>query len=88
MLFLADLGASRGPARPEGMKVRPSAAVREALRMCLEAEKERQPPLLNGRKVMEFFGLDPGPYLGWILKKLDELQGAGEIRTRDEASRP
>jgi poly(A) polymerase len=85
VLFLADLGASRGPARPKGMESSTLGAVREALRMCLEAEKERQPPLLNGRKVMELFGLQPGPYLGWILKKLDELQGAGEVRTRDEA---
>ena len=85
VLFLADLGASRGPARPDGVEIKTLDRVREALKKCLEAEKELQKPLLNGREVMAYFGVDPGPYLGNILKKLDELQGAGEITTRDEA---
>jgi len=84
-LFLADLGASRGPARTEGLPGPTLASVREALRMCLEAGKEPRTPLLNGREVMGLFSLQPGPYLGGILKKLDELQGAGEINTREEA---
>ncbi|MBI4964913.1 MAG: CCA tRNA nucleotidyltransferase [Desulfomonile tiedjei] len=85
VLFLADLSASRGPARPHGLESTTLERVHEALRMCLEAERERQPPFLNGREVMAIFGLTPGPYLGKILKKLDELQGEGEVRTRDEA---
>jgi hypothetical protein len=31
------------------------------------------------------FGLEPGPYLGGILKTLAELQGSGEINTPEEA---
>lgn len=85
VVFLADLGASRGPARLKGLESSTLDTVRDALRMCQEAEKERQPPLLNGREVMELFDLQPGPYLGRILKKLDELQGTGEVKTRDEA---
>jgi len=84
-LFLADLGASRGPARAEGLPGPALHGVREALRICLETGKEPRTPLLNGREVMALFGLQPGPYLGGLLKKLDELQGAGEIKTRDEA---
>jgi len=84
-LFFADLGASRGPARPEGVSSWTVGNVRDALRMCLEADRERQPPLLNGREVMDLFGLQPGPFLGRVLKKLDELQGEGEIKTREEA---
>jgi poly(A) polymerase len=85
VLFVADLAASRGPARPEGLSISTLSNVHQALSMCLEAEKEPHAPLLNGREVMALFGLQPGAYLGGILKKLDELQREGEIKTRDEA---
>jgi hypothetical protein len=34
---------------------------------------------------MSLFGIEAGPYLGDLLNRLAELQGAGEITTRDEA---
>ena len=53
--------------------------------MCLEAEAAPLKPLLNGRDLMSQLRISPGPHLGNLLRKLMELQAAGEITTRDEA---
>jgi hypothetical protein len=46
---------------------------------------EQQQPLLNGHDIMRTFGLAPGPFLGRVVRRLAELQGSGEVRTREEA---
>jgi poly(A) polymerase len=85
LLFLADLGASRGPARRPEAYGQAWNQVLRALAMCLEAEAAPLKPLVNGRDLMTQFRISPGPQLGNLLRKLMELQAAGEIRTRDEA---
>jgi poly(A) polymerase len=85
LLFLADLGASRGPARrPEAYEQAWNQVLR-ALAMCLEAEATPLQPFLNGRDLMSLLSIGPGPHLGKLLKKLIELQVTGEITTREEA---
>jgi putative nucleotidyltransferase with HDIG domain len=45
-----------------------------------------KPPLLvNGRDLMEFLDLAPGPEIGRLLRLIEENQAAGEITTREEA---
>lgn len=85
LLFLADLGASRGPARRPEAYGQAWTQVLRALAMCLEAEAAPLKPLLNGRDLMSQLRISPGPHLGNLLRKLMELQAAGEITTRDEA---
>ena len=85
LLFLADLGASRGPAREAGAYERAFEHVRMILGLLFESEESPSAPLLNGRDLIRLFGLEPGPYLGGILKTLAELQGSGEINTPEEA---
>jgi poly(A) polymerase len=42
-------------------------------------------PLLNGNRIMETFGLQPGPVLGQIIAALCEAQASDEVHTEDEA---
>jgi len=85
LLFLADLGASRGPARRSEAYGQAWTQVLRALAICLEAEAAPLKPLLNGRDLMSQLRISPGQHLGDLLRKLMELQAAGEITTRDEA---
>lgn len=86
LLFLADLGASRGPARPPETYDRAFRHATAALRACLHRAQEPMRPLLTGRDLIEHFGLNPGPFVGAILKKLAVLQGSGEITTPEQAA--
>lgn len=85
LLFLADLGASSGPARTEGIRAHAFTQTCRALEALLKSEEEQLAPLLNGHDIMSAFGLPPGPFLGQVVKRLAELQGSGEVRTREEA---
>ena len=85
LLHLADLAASRGPARSPESEELACNSVSRALEICSELEKSPPTPLLRGRDLMTLFGLDPGPQLGRILNHLAELQAEGEITSADEA---
>jgi hypothetical protein len=85
ILFLADLAASRGPARTPEAFEHALEQVRMALAALLESPPTPVPPLLNGRDLITIFRLAPGPALGRILARLRELQGIGEITSREQA---
>jgi poly(A) polymerase len=85
LLFLADLGASRGPARRPEAYDHAWNQVMRGLAICLEAEAKPLQPLVNGRDLMSYLSISPGPHLGRLLRKLLELQDAGDISTREEA---
>lgn len=84
VLFLADLAASQGPARRPGEDRLAVAGVQKALDFCF-TEKIRTARLLDGRDLIAMLGLREGPQVGSILRKLAELQGSGEICTRQQA---
>lgn len=57
-------------------------------RKCFGPEPERvvgKPKLLDGRTLMQELQLPPGPKLGYLLRQIEEAQGAGEISTTVEA---
>jgi tRNA nucleotidyltransferase/poly(A) polymerase len=85
LLFLADLAATRGPARTPESEERAREQVAKALEICFETEQSPPRPLLSGHDIMERLGLGPGPHIGRILKHIGELQDAGEVTTREEA---
>ncbi len=85
ILHLADLAASRGPARTREAEEMACNSVSRALEICSELEKSPPRPLLSGRDLMSFFGLSSGPQLGRILAHLAELQAEGEITSTEEA---
>lgn len=84
LVFLADLSATRGPARPTGDDARALERTREVLDWYLDVQP-RKPPLVNGHDLMRTFGLAPGPHLGALLKQLVELQDCGQISTKEQA---
>lgn len=84
VLFLADLAASQGPERRPGADKQAEQSVKRALDYCF-TENAQTPRLLGGRDLITIFGLQEGPEIGYILGRLAELQGSGEITTRDDA---
>ena len=85
MLFLGDLGASRGPDREESTYPK---AVQEAcrlLKLWRDAKSPAPEPLLRGDDIMGLFGLEPGPFLGSLLRRVNELHACGELTTRADA---
>ena len=85
ILFLADLAASRGPARATASDESVYESVRSALAIAMEFQKTPPAPLVNGRDLMAALALSPGPKLGNILSRLAEMQASGDITTREEA---
>ena len=51
----------------------------------LQMQKPKIKPLLNGKELMEFFNLKPGPAIKQILDFLEEAQFAGEVNSKEEA---
>lgn len=85
LLFLADLAATRGPARtPESEEIAGSQVLR-ALDICLEAAKTKEKPFVNGQDMMQLFGMEPGPNMGSVLRRLRELQDLGDVTSKAEA---
>ena len=50
-----------------------------------EAEPSKSPPLIDGRVLIDRFGLEPGPQIGKLLEAVREAQAVGEVSTRYEA---
>ncbi len=67
----------RDPPRREASSSRPGGGRSERSR--------REPRFLDGHDVMRTLGIPPGARVGELLEELDELQGAGELRSRAEA---
>lgn len=84
LLFLADLGASKGSARRRGKEELAQQRVREVLGLYLSRKPPRK-PLVNGRDLMRAFGIAPGPYLGSLLRHLSDLRECGDLCTREQA---
>ena len=72
---LARVGGDSAVAAPEWFIERARA---------LGVEHEPSEPLLQGRHLLEA-GVQPGPEMGRLLKRVYELQLDGEVTTRDEA---
>jgi poly(A) polymerase len=85
LLFLADISATRGPAREPDAEEKAYAGVLADLTAYFDADQTPKVPLLRGRDLINLFALSPGPYLGAMLNHLEDLYGAGEITTREEA---
>lgn len=85
ILFLADLKASRGPARPVDDDNKAIDAARDLIELLEETSRAAPPPLVTGRDLIRDFGLHEGPIIGEILDGLQELQDRQEVTTREEA---
>jgi poly(A) polymerase len=87
LLFAADTRATAGPKMtPERVRlIRDGVA--EMLRIYEEDFRPRlqAPPLLTGRDLMEHFGLEPGPLIGEILRKVEDARLEDTVIDRDSA---
>jgi poly(A) polymerase len=85
VLFLSDLGASRGPARRPGEWEKARGMVVDALKIIYETQSHPREKLVTGRDLMTTFHLESGPLIGRLLNRIWELQDLGEVLTKDEA---
>jgi len=87
LLFAADTRATAGPKMtPERVRLIRDA-VKEMLRLYDEDLRHRlqAPPLLTGRDLIDRFGLEPGPLMGEILRKVEDARLEGLVLDRDSA---
>jgi poly(A) polymerase len=85
-LSLADHLATVGPRVEWGGWRGHVAVVKHILMQRFAEEPLMAPPrLLTGHELMEALGLSPGPLVGQLLAAVEEAQGAGEVRSREEA---
>lgn len=85
LLSTADRFATRGPlTTPQGLD-RYVRACREMLGELVREEKT--PPLIRGRDLLRELGMEEGPAVGEILRRVREAQMEGRISRREEALR-
>jgi putative nucleotidyltransferase with HDIG domain len=87
MLSLADFLGTYGSALPQDAWSHQLDVIRTLLEAWWEnpAPVITPPPLVNGRQLMEKFGLSPGPQIGKILEAIQEAQAGGEVVTLEQA---
>jgi poly(A) polymerase len=85
LLHLADLSASKGPARSADDCKRSVVRAKQVLEMLIEQERTPLRPLLNGTELMDEFGLKQGPSLGSTLRWLVTEQSLGNVNNREQA---
>lgn len=86
LLSLADHLAARGPRmRVVNWRNHVAYVNHVIARRHLEESLVEPPRLVTGHDVMGALGVEPGPEVGRLLRAVEEAQGAGEIRTREEA---
>ena len=87
LLFAADTRATAGPKMTPGRLRLIREAVAEMLRLYEEDLRPRlqAPPLLTGRDLIDRFGLEAGPLIGEILRKVEDARLEGLVLDRDSA---
>jgi poly(A) polymerase len=85
-LSLADHLATVGPRLEWAGWRRHVAVIKHILMQRFADETLAAPPrLLTGHDLMDALGLSPGPLVGRLLAAVEDAQGAGEVRSREEA---
>ncbi|SHO44465.1 CCA tRNA nucleotidyltransferase [Desulfopila aestuarii] len=87
LLAMSDSLAGSGELKPENMEQELVDLYREVVTIQREHIRPALsgPPLVNGRDLIEGFGLTPGPVFSIILDELLALQVEGAITTRETA---
>ena len=86
ILSLADHLAARGPRMRVTSWRNHVAYVNHVMARRHQEESLVEPVrLVTGHDVMETLGIGPGPEVGRLVDAVEEAQGAGEVRTREEA---
>ncbi len=87
LLSLADFLGTYGAGVPQEAWARHVDVVRSLLEAWWERPQEAVSPprILNGRDLMDEFGLHPGPQIGRLLEMVREAQASGQVSSRAEA---
>ena len=87
MLALADVLATYGHTLTQEIWIRQLDVIRTLFEALWERPEQSvfPPVLLNGRDLMEAFGLHAGPLIGELLEAVREAQAVGQVSNRDEA---
>jgi tRNA nucleotidyltransferase/poly(A) polymerase len=87
LINLADVLATYNNTLPQKTWERYLDVHRELLKAWFENFESQvdTPNLLTGNKIIQFFGLKPGPQIGKLLEEVREAQACGEIKSQEDA---
>ena len=86
LLSIADQRSTRGSLTRGENRRHHEAVCLGLVKEYFRKKRERKfPKLLNGFEVMKHFKLSPGPFIGKILREIEEAQAIGEIEDKKEA---
>ena len=87
LVWLADRAATRGPSSEEARLAHQCAIIYELLEHYFLKPQEavHLPRLLDGHDLMRALALPPGPRVGELLRRVEEAQAEGQVRTAEEA---
>ena len=85
LLSYADLRATQGPWRKPDDLEKLDQLIGDTTDIYLQQARSPMPRLVDGRDLMEEFGLPASPLIGKLLKQVREAQMDGKIKTRDDA---
>ena len=87
LLAMADRLSAQGPAITKEMTENNLCALKKYMIMYEEYAKTAKPlpKLLDGNEISQITGVEKGKKLGEIIKKLQNAQISGDIKTKEEA---
>ena len=86
ILSLADWRATRGPLTDAQKRKRHERIMLNLIGKYFEDKKKKPvPKLVDGFDIMKRFKLGPSPLVGKVLKKIQEEQALGEVKTKRDA---
>ncbi len=85
LLSYADLRATQGPWRGHDDLEELDQLIRDTTDIYFQQARSPMPRLVDGRELMEEFGLPASPLIGKLLRQVKEAQMYGKVKTRDEA---
>jgi len=84
LLSMADIEATTGEEGPDAERHRGFTKEMFDYYYCHFRQAEAM-PLIKGDEVIEAFGLKPGPFIGFLLERVQEEVASGRVRGKGEA---
>jgi hypothetical protein len=87
LVSLADRLSAQGPRVSEEVNRRHREAISFLLKSLFDRTEivVRPPTIIDGGTLIHELGLEPGPIIGHLLRRVQEAQVTGEVSTKEEA---
>lgn len=87
LVSLADRLSAQGPRVTEEVNERHRGAIAFLLKSLFDSTEivVRPPTIIDGGTLIHELGLEPGPIIGHLLRRVQEAQVTGEVSTKEEA---